>query len=290
MLDEHWSRHPDLQHIKVYQASGVARKALSVFQTYVGMMNSAIQEAVQVRLCGRAVQPHKQAGKGWKWRAAACQSGALTDWQVLFRTSATFAYHICNKFLKQEIMKTKRADVLHVLSPFCCCLSLLQYRNPFQFKHVAVLGAGMQFQDVEPCVMLATPSMLQSGFSRELFEAWAGDKCNTVLIVDFAVQGTLARQLLDSPQTVTTKDNRPVGGGGGGLDAWQVLVFTCASCVGLEWRASTVPAVLHYCLVCASAVGAIGVGTTAVCAPVTQHSMSARAVLQKSTTQQNSSM
>lgn len=59
--------------------------------------------------------------------------------------------------------------------------------------------------------MLATPSMLQSGFSRELFEAWAGNPRNTVLIVDFAVQGTLARQLLDSPQTVTTRDNRPVG-------------------------------------------------------------------------------
>jgi hypothetical protein len=37
-----------------------------------------------------------------------------------------------------------------------------------------------------------------------------------VLIVDFAVQGTLARQLQDSPQTVTTRDNRPVGGGGWG--------------------------------------------------------------------------
>lgn len=48
MLEEHWSRHPDLQHIKVFQASGVAKKALSVFQTYVGMMNGAIQEAVQV--------------------------------------------------------------------------------------------------------------------------------------------------------------------------------------------------------------------------------------------------
>lgn len=131
MLEEHWSRHPDLQHIKVFQASGVAKKALSVFQTYVGMMNGAIQEAVQ-------------------------------------------------------------------------------YRNPFLFKHVSVLTAGQEFHDSEPCVMLATPSMLQSGFSRELFEAWAGNPRNTVLIVDFAVQGTLARQLLDSPQTVTTRDNRPL--------------------------------------------------------------------------------
>jgi cleavage and polyadenylation specificity factor subunit 3 len=86
----------------------------------------------------------------------------------------------------------------------------LQYRNPFQFKHVSVLTAGQEFHDSEPCVMLATPSMLQSGFSRELFEAWAGNPRNTVLIVDFAVQGTLARQLQDSPQTVTTRDNRPV--------------------------------------------------------------------------------
>jgi len=87
---------------------------------------------------------------------------------------------------------------------------LLQVHNPFVFKHVEVLGGGKQFHDTDPCVMLATPSMLQSGFSRDLFEAWAGDRNNTVLIVDFAVQGTLARQLLDSPQTVTTRDNRPV--------------------------------------------------------------------------------
>lgn len=87
---------------------------------------------------------------------------------------------------------------------------LPQVHNPFVFKHVEVLGGGKQFHDTDPCVMLATPSMLQSGFSRDLFEAWAGDRNNTVLIVDFAVQGTLARQLLDSPQTVTTRDNRPV--------------------------------------------------------------------------------
>lgn len=131
-------------------------------------------------------------------------------------------------------------------------LSLLQYRNPFQFKHVAVLGAGMQFQDVEPCVMLATPSMLQSGFSRELFEAWAGDKRNTVLIVDFAVQGTLARQLLDSPQTVTTKDNRPVGAGG--LVARDALMVSRTERGMILTRVLSSVAVLRYCHVCEIAV------------------------------------
>eukprot|EP00879_Flechtneria_rotunda_P033239 GHRR01036792.1.p1 GENE.GHRR01036792.1~~GHRR01036792.1.p1 ORF type:complete len:128 (+),score=18.87 GHRR01036792.1:366-749(+) len=50
LLDEYWSKHPQLQGIPIYQASGVARKALNVFQTYVGMMNADIQKAFQVRL------------------------------------------------------------------------------------------------------------------------------------------------------------------------------------------------------------------------------------------------
>jgi Cft2 family RNA processing exonuclease len=35
---------------------------------------------------------------------------------------------------------------------------------------------------------MATPSGLQSGVSRDAFEAWCEDKRNTVIIVDFAVQ------------------------------------------------------------------------------------------------------
>jgi cleavage and polyadenylation specificity factor subunit 3 len=39
-----------------------------------------------------------------------------------------------------------------------------------------------------PCVVMATPSMLQSGLSRDLFEAWCEDERNAVIICDFAVQ------------------------------------------------------------------------------------------------------
>lgn len=57
MLEEHWSRHPELKGIPILQASGVAKKALSVFQTYVGMMNQDIQRAVQVCACiSRCIQ------------------------------------------------------------------------------------------------------------------------------------------------------------------------------------------------------------------------------------------
>ena len=55
------------------------------------------------------------------------------------------------------------------------------------------------------CVVLATPSMLQSGLSRDLFEAWCGDARNGVIIADFAVQGTLAREILGAPETVLAR-------------------------------------------------------------------------------------
>jgi len=50
-----------------------------------------------------------------------------------------------------------------------------------------VKGAG-QFDTTGPCVVMATPSMLQSGLSRDLFEGWCEDEKNAVIICDFAVQ------------------------------------------------------------------------------------------------------
>ncbi|WIA30437.1 hypothetical protein OEZ86_000521 [Tetradesmus obliquus] len=128
LLDEYWARHPQLQGIPIYQASGVARKALNVFATYVAMMNADIQKAIN-------------------------------------------QYH----------------------------------RNPFHFKHVQVLKGGAAIDDCGPCVVMATPSMLQSGLSRDLFEAWCESSSNTVIIADFAVQGTLARDILSSPSHVMSR-------------------------------------------------------------------------------------
>ena len=67
-----------------------------------------------------------------------------------------------------------------------------------------VRGGG-RLDDSGPCVVLATPSMLQSGLSRELFDAWCEDPRNGIVICDFAVQGTLAREIQSSPSHVITK-------------------------------------------------------------------------------------
>ncbi|GMH41155.1 hypothetical protein BSKO_09065 [Bryopsis sp. KO-2023] len=131
MLDEDWSTNPDVQSVPIYQASGLAMKALSVYQTYIEMMNDDIKRAFQVR-------------------------------------------------------------------------------NPFNFKFVKHLRSLSEFNDSSPSIVLATPSMLQSGISRELFDMWCSDSRHGVIIADFAVQGTLARQILESPVDVVNKDGLKV--------------------------------------------------------------------------------
>ncbi len=78
-------------------------------------------------------------------------------------------------------------------------------KNAHTHRHVTHLKSGSAFDDVGPCVVLATPSMLQSGLSRELFEAWCEDRRNGVIIADFAVAGTLAKEILSEPSEITTR-------------------------------------------------------------------------------------
>ncbi|PNW75066.1 hypothetical protein CHLRE_12g498050v5 [Chlamydomonas reinhardtii] len=85
-------------------------------------------------------------------------------------------------------------------------------RNPFKFRHVQTLKNPAHFiSDYSgPCVIMATPSGLQSGASRDFFEAWCEDSRNTCIICDFAVQGTLAKEILGGPSSITTREGRRV--------------------------------------------------------------------------------
>lgn len=49
------------------------------------------------------------------------------------------------------------------------------------------------FEDIGPSVVLASPGMMQSGLSRELFESWCTDKRNGCIIAGYCVEGTLAK-------------------------------------------------------------------------------------------------
>lgn len=75
--------------------------------------------------------------------------------------------------------------------------------NPFVFKHISNLKGIDHFDDVGPCVVLASPGMMQSGLSRELFETWCTDPKNGCIVAGYCVEGTLAKHVLSEPEEIT---------------------------------------------------------------------------------------
>ncbi|GFO20947.1 cleavage and polyadenylation specificity factor subunit 3 [Plakobranchus ocellatus] len=61
-----------------------------------------------------------------------------------------------------------------------------------------------QFDDIGPSVVLASPGMMQSGLSRELFEGWCTDKRNGCIIAGYCVEGTLAKHILSEPNEIVS--------------------------------------------------------------------------------------
>ncbi|KAH8024820.1 hypothetical protein MRX96_005528 [Rhipicephalus microplus] len=76
--------------------------------------------------------------------------------------------------------------------------------NPFVFKHISNLKSIEHFEDIGPCVVMASPGMMQSGLSRELFESWCTDPKNGVIIAGYCVEGTLAKTILSEPEEIAT--------------------------------------------------------------------------------------
>ncbi|KAK9372057.1 beta-lactamase-like protein, partial [Lipomyces chichibuensis] len=81
--------------------------------------------------------------------------------------------------------------------------------NPFQFKHIRSLKNLERFDDLGPCVMVASPGMLQNGVSRELLERWAPEAKNALILTGYSVDGTLAKQILNEPSEFSS-----IAGGG----------------------------------------------------------------------------
>ena len=79
--------------------------------------------------------------------------------------------------------------------------------NPWRFKHVREVRK-KDFRDSGPCVMMASPGMLQSGFSRELFDKWCEDARNGVVLAGYSTDGTLARALEQNPAEVESLRDR----------------------------------------------------------------------------------
>jgi cleavage and polyadenylation specificity factor subunit 3 len=84
--DEYWEEHPELHNIPIYYASTLAKRCMTVYQTYINMMNEKIRKQFAVS-------------------------------------------------------------------------------NPFIFKHISNLKSMEHFNDVGPCIVMASPGMLQVSFN-----------------------------------------------------------------------------------------------------------------------------
>lgn len=82
--------------------------------------------------------------------------------------------------------------------------------NPFSFKYIQNLKSidVNNFDDSGPSVVFASPGMLQSGVSRQLFDRWAPDPKNGVMIAGYAVEHTLAKEIMLQPKEVMTLEGR----------------------------------------------------------------------------------
>lgn len=82
--------------------------------------------------------------------------------------------------------------------------------NPFQFKFIKSIRSIDKVYDMGPCVVVASPGMLQSGVSRQLLERWAPDPKNAVIMTGYAVEGTMAKEILTEPHAIPSISNPDV--------------------------------------------------------------------------------
>jgi cleavage and polyadenylation specificity factor subunit 3 len=99
--------------------------------------------------------------------------------------------------------------------------------GPWDFKYIRSLKNLDRFDDVGPCVVLASPGMLQNGVSRELLERWAPSDKNGVIITGYSVEGTMAKNIMQEPDQIPVVMSRNTGGARrqpGGGESEKVMI------------------------------------------------------------------
>lgn len=73
-------------------------------------------------------------------------------------------------------------------------------RNAFDFKHVCDFDRSL-INAPGPCVLFATPGMINGGFSLEVFKHWATSEKNLVTLPGYCVAGTIGHKLMSGKPT-----------------------------------------------------------------------------------------
>ena len=123
LLEEYWASHPELHRFPIFYASPLAKRCMSVYQTYINQMNDKI------------------------------------------KTKASLG-------------------------------------NPFDFKYIRNLSGISDFDDSGPCVVFASPGMLQSGLSRQLFDRWCQNARTRWSSLATALREPWQKHVLTEPKEV----------------------------------------------------------------------------------------
>jgi len=81
--------------------------------------------------------------------------------------------------------------------------STFVHRNMFDFKHIRAWDRAY-IDNPGPMVVFATPGMLHSGTSLELFKKWAPDPKNMVIMPGYCVAGTVGSRVLAGEKHIKT--------------------------------------------------------------------------------------
>uniref|UniRef100_A0A1I8JMW6 PPPDE domain-containing protein n=1 Tax=Macrostomum lignano TaxID=282301 RepID=A0A1I8JMW6_9PLAT len=86
------------------------------------------------------------------------------------------------------------------------CMAVYQtYISRYErISHISNLRNVDIYVDSGPCVIMASPGMMQNGPVSRTIRELCTDKRNGVIIAGYCVEGTLAKQILSHPQEVTT--------------------------------------------------------------------------------------
>mmetsp|Transcript_39333 Transcript_39333/g.60119 ORF Transcript_39333/g.60119 Transcript_39333/m.60119 type:complete len:182 (-) Transcript_39333:77-622(-) len=85
-------------------------------------------------------------------------------------------------------------------------IELERGKNPFRFEQKS--EADIKDPQSGPLVVMAGPGMLQSGLSRDLFLEWAPEKKNGIIFTGYSVEGTLAKEVMNSNKLISVGDTQ----------------------------------------------------------------------------------
>lgn len=82
--------------------------------------------------------------------------------------------------------------------------------NPFFFKYIKNINTREKMKDSNPCVLIASPGMLQNGLSRRVLEKWCPDPRNAVILTGYSIEGTMAKNIIREPSEIPSISNPEV--------------------------------------------------------------------------------